>query len=93
MGIIFDPKLKIEGNSSIFNWRRPAPNTIPWDTKASGLYGLYFIKHEAKKGSDSLMLDHEGNVAEATGANIFKDKIVSFTHQCRLVFRWLHEER
>ena len=65
-------------NLNISNWRRPAPNTIPWDTKASGLYMICTLsKHEAEKQgyTDSLMLDHEGNVAEATGANVFfKDK-------------------
>ena len=78
-GSYFDPKLKVEGiKLNISSWRRPAPNTIPWDTKASGLYMICTLsKHEAEKQgyADSLMLDHEGNVAEATGANIFfKDK-------------------
>ena len=78
-GSYFDPKLKLNGiKLNISKWRRPAPNTIPWDTKASGLYMICTLsKHEAEKQgyTDSLMLDHEGNVAEATGANIFfKDK-------------------
>ena len=74
-GSYFDPKLKIEGiKLNISNWRRPAPNTIPWDTKAAGLYMICTLsKHEAEKQgyTDSLMLDHEGYVAEATGANVF----------------------
>jgi branched-chain amino acid aminotransferase len=78
-GSYFDPKLKVEGiKLNISNWRRPAPNTIPWDTKAAGLYMICTLsKHEAEKQgyTDSLMLDHEGYVAEATGANVFfKDK-------------------
>ena len=78
-GTYFDPKLKLEGiKLNISKWRRPAPNTIPWDTKASGLYMICTLsKHEAERQgcSDSLMLDYEGNIAEATGANIFfKDK-------------------
>ena len=78
-GTYFDPKLKLEGiKLNISKWRRPAPNTIPWDTKASGLYMICTLsKHEAEREgyTDSLMLDHEGNIAEATGANIFfKDK-------------------
>ncbi len=78
-GTYFDPKLKSEGiKLNISKWRRPAPNTIPWDTKASGLYMICTLsKHEAEREgyTDSLMLDHEGNIAEATGANIFfKDK-------------------
>ena len=38
-GSYFDPKLKLNGiKLNISSWRRPAPNTIPWDTKAAGLY-------------------------------------------------------
>ena len=78
-GSYFDPKLKLNGiKLNISNWRRPAPNTIPWDTKASGLYMICTLsKHEAEAQgfTDSLMLDYEGNIAEATGANVFfKDK-------------------
>ena len=78
-GSYFDPKLKLNGiKLDISTWRKPAPNTIPWDTKAAGLYMINTLsKHEAEeKGfTDSLMLDHEGNIAEATGSNIFfKDK-------------------
>ncbi len=74
-GSYFDPKLKLEGiKLNISSWRRPNPNSVPWDTKAAGLYMICTLsKHDAEsKGyADSLMLDHEGNIAEATGANIF----------------------
>tara|TARA_B100000767_G_C19711651_1_gene513079 strand:+ start:74 stop:961 length:888 start_codon:yes stop_codon:yes gene_type:complete len=78
-GSYFDPKLKLNGiKLNVSNWRRPAPNTIPWDTKAAGLYMICTLsKHEAEAQgyTDSLMLDYEGNIAEATGANVFfKDK-------------------
>ena len=78
-GSYFDPNLKLEGiKLNISKWRRPAPDTIPWDTKASGLYMICTLsKHEAEKNgfTDALMLDHKDNIAEATGANIFfKDK-------------------
>ena len=74
-GSYFDPKLKLKGiKLNISKWRRPAPNTIPWDTKASGLYMICTLsKHEAEKEgfTDSLMLDYQDDIAEATGANIF----------------------
>jgi branched-chain amino acid aminotransferase len=74
-GSYFNPSLKLKGiKLNISKWRRPAPNTIPWDTKASGLYMICTLsKHEAEKEgfTDSLMLDYQDNVAEATGANIF----------------------
>ena len=75
----FDAKLKQKGiKLNISKWQRPPQNSSPWDSKAAGLYMICTLsKHEAEKQgyTDSLMLDHEGNVAEATGANIFfKDK-------------------
>ena len=78
-GSYFDPKLKLKGiKLNISKWKRPNPNSVPWDTKASGLYMICTLsKHEAERQgfTDSLMLDHDGNIAEATGANIFfKDK-------------------
>jgi len=78
-GSYFDPKLKLKGiKLKTSPWRRPPPNSVPWDTKAAGLYMICTLsKHDAEsKGyTDALMLDHEGNIAEATGANIFfKDK-------------------
>ena len=74
-GSYFDPKLKLKGiKLNISSWRRPSPNSVPWDTKASGLYMICTLsKHEAESNgfADSLMLDHNGDIAEATGANIF----------------------
>ena len=74
-GSYFDPKLKLTGiKLNISSWRRPAPNTVPWDSKAAGLYMICTLsKHEAERQgyTDSLLLDYQGNIAEATGANIF----------------------
>ena len=58
----------------ISRWRRPAPDTAPTNSKAAGLYMICTLsKHAAEnKGfHDALMLDYRGQVAEATGANIF----------------------
>ena len=58
----------------IAQWRRPAPYTAPTASKAAGLYMICTLsKHAAEdKGfNDALMFDWRGQVAEATGANIF----------------------
>ena len=62
-------------------WKRPAPDTAPYEAKASGPYIICTLSKEfaEKKGyHDALMLDYRGYVAEGTGANIFfiKDKII-----------------
>ena len=58
----------------IARYRRPAPYTAPTASKAAGLYMICTIsKHEAEAAGyhDALMFDWRGQVAEATGANIF----------------------
>ncbi|MBB5702580.1 branched-chain amino acid aminotransferase [Ochrobactrum daejeonense] len=71
----FSPEEKMKGiRLDIAEYRRPDPRTAPSRSKASGLYMICTIsKHaaEAKGYADALMLDWRGQVAEATGANVF----------------------
>ena len=55
-------------------WKRPAPDTAPYEAKASGPYIICTMSKEfaeSKGYHDALMLDYRGYVAEGTGANIF----------------------
>ncbi|MCB8878997.1 branched-chain amino acid aminotransferase [Acidisoma cellulosilytica] len=55
-------------------WKRPHPETAPTASKAAGLYMIGTMsKHKAEDDGfdDALMLDWRGQVAEATGANVF----------------------
>ncbi len=74
----FDPAEKMKGiRLDIAQWKRPDPATIPCKSKAAGLYMICTLsKHEAEaKGyADALMFDYRGQVAEATGANVFFTK-------------------
>ncbi|MDM7944711.1 MAG: branched-chain amino acid aminotransferase [Oceanibaculum nanhaiense] len=71
----FDPELRQKGiRLAISDWRRPAPDTAPTSAKAAGLYMICTLsKHKAEREGyqDALMLDYRGQIAEATGANIF----------------------
>ena len=78
----FDPAQKLKGiRLDVAEWRRPDPRTAPSKSKAAGLYMICTMsKHaaEAKGYADAMMLDWRGQVAEATGANIFliKDGVI-----------------
>jgi branched-chain amino acid aminotransferase len=69
----FDPEQRLKGiRLDVAEYRRPDPRTAP--SKAAGLYMICTLsKHaaEAKGYADAMMLDWRGQVAEATGANIF----------------------
>jgi branched-chain amino acid aminotransferase len=71
----FSPAARMKGlRLDISKWRRPAPETAPVHAKASGLYMICTMsKHSAEANGydDALMYDYRGQVAEATGANIF----------------------
>lgn len=62
-------------------WRRPAPYTAPVHSKAAGLYMIASLSKQqadAKGLDDALMMDWRGQVAEATGANVFfiRDQVI-----------------
>ncbi|MEH6630095.1 MAG: branched-chain amino acid aminotransferase [Halopseudomonas aestusnigri] len=71
----FSPEARLEGIRLDFaEWRRPDPATAPVNSKAAGLYMIATLsKHaaEVKGYNDALMLDYRGQIAEATGANVF----------------------
>ena len=71
----FDPEQRLKGiRLDMSEWRRPHPQTAPCHAKAFGLYMICTLsKHAAeRKGyADAMMLDWRGQVAEATGANVF----------------------
>jgi len=74
-GSYFDPSVRDTGISLCSTqWSKPAPNTAPTNSKTASLYNMNCIaKSEAKqKGyTDAFMTDHEGFIAESSGANIF----------------------
>ena len=71
----FKPEERLKGiRLDMAQYRRPDPMTAPSRSKAAGLYMICTLsKHAAEqKGyADALMLDWRGQVAEATGANVF----------------------
>jgi branched-chain amino acid aminotransferase len=71
----FSPEAKLKGiKLTMSRWKRPDPATIPAKAKATGLYMICTLsKHEAEAAgyADALMLDWRGQIAEATGANVF----------------------
>lgn len=71
----FTPESRMQGiRMSISKWKRPAPDTAPTQAKAAGLYMISTLsKHQAEQDGydDCLMLTWQGNLAEASAANLF----------------------
>ncbi len=71
----FSPEARLKGiRLKTAPWKRPSPETEPVHAKAAGLYMICTLSKHAVENEgydDALMLDWRGQVAEATGANIF----------------------
>ncbi len=87
----FSDEARMKGlRLAISDWRRPAPETAPVHAKAAGLYMICTLsKHKAESEGydDALMFDYRGQIAEATGANVFfvkEGKIHTPTPDCFL---------
>ena len=74
-GAYFGVEQRMKGvNLAWARWRRPHPDTAPTASKAAGLYMIGTMSKEAAMSDgadDAMMLDHKGDLAEATGANAF----------------------
>jgi branched-chain amino acid aminotransferase len=72
------------------DYRRPPANSSPYKAKAAGVYLNGAISRRLaanQQADDALMLDSQGYVAEATGANIFfcqGNEIITPTPDCFL---------
>ncbi|MDZ5762005.1 Branched-chain-amino-acid aminotransferase [Candidatus Cyrtobacter comes] len=67
---INDDSLKL----SVSRWKRAPLNCLPYSSKAAGLYMMYsLIKREAQIDGfdDSIILDENDNITEATTSNFF----------------------
>ena len=58
----------------VSSWARPAPHAIPVISKSASSYPISIVaKQEAVQNGydDALLLDYQGNLAEATSSNLF----------------------
>ncbi|PCJ99882.1 MAG: branched-chain amino acid aminotransferase [Zetaproteobacteria bacterium] len=90
-GSYFDAEKRNTGISlKTSQWRKPAPDTAPTQSKAAGLYMIATMSKHAVEDDgfdDALMLDYRGYVAEASAANFFAVKdgvLITPTPDCFL---------
>ncbi len=75
ISVEFGKYLKPNGiRCMVSSWRKPAPDSIPVEAKATGIYLLYHLtalEAHINGYDEAVLLDSEGYVAEGSGENIF----------------------